>query len=77
MRLVDYIKDIGPTKFSELIGVSQTQVWKYQNFSDVPRPKLARQITKVTHGLVTYEDIYEPFFANQESDPQLSFDLDE
>jgi hypothetical protein len=77
MQLIEYIKDIGPTKFAELVGVSTNQVHKYQNLADVPRPKLARKIVKLTHGLVTYEDIYEPFFANQELDPQLSFDLDQ
>lgn len=76
MRLVDYIQDIGTSKFAELIGVSSNQVWKYQTLADVPRPKLARKITKLTHGLVSYADIYEPFFENQELDPQLSFDLD-
>jgi hypothetical protein len=76
LKLTDYIKDIGPTKFAEMIGVSTSQVWKYTTFQEVPRPAIARKIKTMTLGLVDYADIYDPHFDHHEVDPnQLSLDL--
>lgn len=73
MTFAQYINEVGINKVAELIGVSTTQVYRYENLSEAPRPELARKIKKLTHGLVDYEDIYEPFFsANEKSnDKQL------
>ena len=76
MKLTEYIKDIGPAKFADMVGVSTAQVWKYQTFQEVPRPSTARKIKEITHGLVDYADIYDPFFDFKEvDDAQLKFDL--
>jgi predicted transcriptional regulator len=77
MKLTDYIEDIGVGKFAEMVGVSTTQVWKYQNLSEVPRPAVARKIKQITHGLVDYSDIYDPYFNHQHKDEsQTSFLID-
>lgn len=66
MKLKDYIDDIGASEFARLIGVSPAQVSKYQNYQEIPKPKIARRIRKLTHSLVDYSDIYEPYFEHQE-----------
>lgn len=77
MLFTKYIEDIGPTKAAELIGVSTSQIWKYQNLVDVPRPQLARKIKQITHGLVDYSDIYDPYFENTKDGRQLEFNFEE
>jgi len=74
LELHNYIKELGLDKFSELTGISTVQAWKYQELKEAPRPRTARLIKKITHGLVDYEDCYEPFFKAKESDPQLEFE---
>ncbi len=76
MKLVDYIKDIGPTKFAEMVGISTSQVWKYSTYAEAPRPQIACKIKELTHGLVDYSDIYDPYFAHHSVDAsQTSFDI--
>lgn len=77
MKLVEYINEIGVPKFADMVGVSTTQVYRYQSYQEIPKPAYARKIKKITHGLVDYKDIYDPYFEHHEGDPQLSFTLEE
>jgi|KBSSwiStaDraftv2_1062776.scaffolds.fasta_scaffold120339_2 hypothetical protein len=77
MTLTEYIRDIGQAKFAQMIGVSKSQVWKYQTYVEVPRPQIARKIKMLTLGLVDYKDIYDPYFDHHEKDAgQLQFGID-
>lgn len=77
LELHKYIEKIGPTKFSELVGVSVEQAHKYKNLKNAPHPRTARKIVELTHGLVDYKDIFEPYLEAQDQDPQLAFNFED
>lgn len=63
MKLADYLiqKQIGPSEFAELIGVSSRMtVHRYITGKRVPHPDMIQRITRVTRGAVTAADFPPP-----------------
>lgn len=64
MKLSEYIIHIGVPKASELFGVSDVTIRAWRNLESIPAPAKANEIVKLTHSLVSWEKIYQPYFDN-------------
>lgn len=83
LSLSEYITKIGPQKFSELLGVTEHTAYNWKNKKSIPGASTAWEIIKLSHGLLTWESIYQPYFpqdeiknCKDEIDPQLSLPLE-
>lgn len=66
MYLSDYVTQIGIDKVCELYGVSSVTAHSWRKKESIPAPAKANEIVKITHGLVSWEKIYQPYFDAQE-----------
>lgn len=69
MTLHDWITQMTPVKVSELLEVDDNTVYQWLKFEYVPKHLHMRKIVKLTKGLVTYEEIIEPYFQHRENQP--------
>lgn len=67
MTLSDWIKDMGAIRVANLLECEHNTVYYWRDLTTIPKPEMMRAIVKATHGLVTYEEIIEPYFAHKES----------
>lgn len=62
MLLPEYITQMGLEKISELFGVSTVTARSWRDLESIPAPAKAHEIVKTTHNLVTWDQIYQPYF---------------
>lgn len=62
MRLSEYITQMGLDRISELFSVSTVTARSWRDLESIPAPANAHEIVKTTHNLVTWEEIYQPYF---------------
>ena len=74
MTLPQYIDKIGSGKLATRLGVDESTVSKWKTWAGVPGPENAYKIVNLSMGIITYEDIYEPYFM-KESNRQLAFPM--
>lgn len=62
MRLSQYLENKGLNykQFSEMLGVTETSVYRYAAGLRIPRPEQINSITQLTDGAVTANDFYAP-----------------
>ena len=63
MFLHEWIAQVGVVKVAEVLGVNPSNVSNWKTFRAAPKPEIARLIIDKSCGLVSYEEIYEPFYA--------------
>ncbi len=64
MQLAQYIETVGVQKMQDLHKVSKTTVYSWKNLDYVPDPAKAWEIIRKSHGVVTWAEIYDPYFEN-------------
>ena len=62
MILSDYITQLGIDKTAEVFAVSTVTARSWRDLKSIPEPAKAHEIVKKTHGLVSWERIYQPYF---------------
>lgn len=77
MRLKDYINDYGQKKMAAKLDVDVSTVYRWEYLETAPVPEVAYKIVQLTHGLVDWNDIYQPYFDNKflnQNENQLTFE---
>ena len=75
MKLKDYIEDLGVKKIAAVCDVEPSATYRWASLQGVPKPEHGLKIVKYSNGLVDWNDIYQPYFDQFNTDPnQLSFD---
>jgi predicted transcriptional regulator len=64
MLLSDYIKEQGVTKVSRMLNISQSAVSSWAALRSVPSDLQKYKINQMTHGLVSYDEMLEPYIEN-------------
>lgn len=67
MTLSDWITSMSANKVSALLEVELNTIYYWRDLKTLPKPEMMRKIVKVTHGLVGYADIIEPYFDDKEA----------
>lgn len=62
MQLSDYITQMGLDRISELFNVTTVTARSWRDLESTPAPAKAYEIIKTTHSLVTWDEIYQPYF---------------
>lgn len=62
MNLSLYITQIGVDKAASLFEVSSVTIYAWRNLESIPAPSKANEIIKITHGLLNWANIYQPYF---------------
>lgn len=62
MNLSLYISQIGVEKAASLFNVSAVTIYAWRNLESIPAPSKANEIIKITHGLLNWANIYQPYF---------------
>lgn len=62
MQLSHYITQLGIEKTAELFSVSTVTARSWRDLESIPAPAKAHEIVQKTHGLVSWERIYGPYF---------------
>ena len=58
MKLNEYIEMVGNEAAAKIFGVSVRRVVSWRLEYRFPRPEMALEIERMTHGKVTYKEIY-------------------
>lgn len=60
-KFAQWLHDIGTGNAAKIIGVTEhvIRMWRDRNMS--PRPVKALKIIKISHGLIDWKMIYEPY----------------
>jgi DNA-binding XRE family transcriptional regulator len=78
MTLIELIERIGTQKLATRLGVDRVTVWNWGRGDGIPKAETARKIVKTFPDLISYEEIFEPYFqAREQADDatQLAFDV--
>lgn len=65
MKLTEWINEMSAPKVAKLLDVDPNTVYQWRDLKNLPKDELKMRIVEQTHGLVTYQEIIEPFFTNQ------------
>lgn len=61
MQLDTFIDQIGVDRLSETLAVTSQTVIGWKRLENSPRPQSAFEMICLSHGALTWQDIYEPF----------------
>lgn len=61
MQFHEFIDLVGAKKLSDLLDVSESNVYHWRNYTSSPRPFVAYQLIEFSLGALTWEDIYVPY----------------
>lgn len=62
MLLSQYITQLGINMTAKLFSVSTVTARSWRDYESIPAPAKAHEIVTKTHGLVSWERIYGPYF---------------
>lgn len=84
MQLHQFINSVGQVKLAEMLGVTKATLSNWQLYKNPPPPLDAFKLITLSHGALTWENIYDPYIDAQLRErkidrkkvgPQLSFNF--
>jgi DNA-binding transcriptional regulator YdaS (Cro superfamily) len=66
MQLNNWIEEVGVKKIAHLLDVTPQSVYEWVGLRGAPSSAKAWEIIKLSHGLVTWESIYQPYYSKVE-----------
>lgn len=72
--LQEYIEHKGVHQVAREMGLDASTVSAWKNFKAAPKPHHAHKLIQLTHGLLTWAGVYQPF-VDHNNEAQLAFDF--
>lgn len=65
MPFHEWITSLGVPAVCKLLNVGHNTVYLWRDLQTLPKPRMMKKVVTVTHGLVSYESIIEPYLAHK------------
>lgn len=76
MTLPEFIDYKTVRVIAEVLNLDLSTVYRWKNFQTIPEPVTAAFLIKMSRGLLSYSDIYSPFFERHKESRERQRQMD-
>lgn len=68
MNFHEYVRQMGVDKIASLYSVTTVTARSWRDLKSAPTPEKANEIIEKSHGLISWESVYAPYFTAQKTE---------